>query len=81
MADLENFTCAICQRMVETRWEPRRACSTSVRPPVCRGCERDYGKPAKDGAFADRRTVAVGSSLAEALSCEAHRQQWPEAWR
>lgn len=77
-----DFTCAICERAVSTRWNgsgPR-----SIIPPLCLYCEGDYSRgrgKAVAGSYRDRRFVAQGHALAEALRCEAARQHWPLAWR
>lgn len=81
MSALADYVCVVCTQNVETRWARHWRGKDRLRPPCCARCERDYGRPAKDGALGDRRTVGVGSALAEALSCEAHRQLWPVAWR
>jgi len=77
---MQDYDCAICQRRVETRWFQRDG-PYKPRRPVCEYCEREYGRRAEAGAFADRRTVSVGSALAEALACEAARAMWPPEWR
>lgn len=75
------FHCAICERIVEMRWN-RYPGPDAVIPPLCNWCERDYsrgiGKPSH-GAFRDRREVMRGFALAEALLTTANRQQWQ--WR
>ena len=80
-AVLADYVCIICERKQDARWARHWKGRDRPRPPCCAHCERDYGRPAKDGAFGDRRTVGVGSALAEALACEAYRATWPEAWR
>lgn len=73
-----DFTCAICLRKVDMRWERpwRKDCNIA---PICRSCEvwysRGIGKPTA-GSFMDRRNVARGLALAEALKSEAGRQTW-----
>jgi len=63
------------------RYSHRGRCETIK--PVCWSCECDYskgvGKPL-GGTFRDRRNVARGIALAEALHCEAVRQTWPKSW-
>jgi hypothetical protein len=75
----DEFMCAICQRQVDTRWNHLRKGLNRIEPPVCCPCEREYsrgiGKPAS-GSFKDRRNVAQGVALAEALRCEAARMTW-----
>lgn len=72
---MTGFTCAICNREPDVRWEPKTG-RLRHRRPVCWYCEGEWGRPAKDSAFADRRTVAVGSALAEALASTAGFKQW-----
>ena len=73
-----DFECAICQRRIDMRWNPRRG-SGATLPPVCLYCEgiysRGHGKPS-GGTFRDRRTVTQGLALAEALRCEAAHKKW-----
>jgi hypothetical protein len=79
MVEAKDFTCAICQRTVDTRWNHLRPGPDRIEPPVCRPCEREYsrgvGKPI-GGSFKDRRNVTQGVALAEALRTEAARQTW-----
>lgn len=74
-----EFTCAICQRIVDMRWNHLRKGLNRIEPPVCRPCEREYargiGKPTA-GSFKDRRNIEQGVALAEALRCEAARKTW-----
>jgi hypothetical protein len=73
----EDFTCAICQRNVCMRWNGRGR-DRQVAP-VCTRCEGWYsegiGKPTA-GSFMDRRIVARGIALSQALHDAAARQQW-----
>jgi len=72
---MSEFVCTICDQSPDVRWEPRSG-PLRHRRPVCRYCEGEWGRPAKDGAFADRRAVAVGSALAEALASTAGFRLW-----
>lgn len=81
----EDFTCAICCRVVDMRWNfgrgPGRRGATL--PPLCAYCEGSYtqgvGKPSS-GSFADRRTAMQIAALAEGLRTEAARKSWPRSW-
>lgn len=75
-APLADYDCAICLRPVNTHFARYWRGRDALRPPLCRCCEESLGRPATAGAFADRRTVAVGSALAEALLGEASWKQW-----
>ena len=78
-AGSRDFTCAICQRRIDMRWNHCAKGWNRVDPPVCRPCEREYsrgiGKPVA-GSFKDRRNFIQGMALAEALRTEAVRQTW-----
>lgn len=76
----EDFDCAICQRRVCLRWNQRGALRQF--PPICRGCESHYGKrpiSMGPGTFRDRREIARGHAISEALRCEAAQQKWRQA--
>lgn len=72
-----DYTCAVCLRLVPMRWEHHKP--TMPIWPLCRWCEGEYargvGKPT-GGSFRDRREVARGFALAEALRCEAASLEW-----
>lgn len=71
------FTCAICQRAIDMRWN-RRGPDETI-PPVCRYCEGEYSRGVGvpfAASFRDRRVIAQGFALAEALRCEAVRMTW-----
>lgn len=76
-----DFICAICKRTIEMRWN--RPGRSQIIPPICLYCEGEYsrglGKP-KEGSPRDRRVVAQGLALSEALRAEAARMSWPKAW-
>lgn len=72
-----DFTCAICRRLIEMRWNrPGRG---ECIPPICLYCEGQFssgvGKPA-GGSFRDRRTVIRGFAIAEALRTAAAHKKW-----
>lgn len=77
----EDFTCAICERVISMRWNGRGP--GTIKPPLCLYCEGLYsqgvGKPSA-GALGDRRMVRQGFALSEALRCEAARKSWPDRW-
>lgn len=75
--DHEDFTCAICQRRIEMRWNFGR--SDAILPPICLSCERLYTEGVRApsaGAFRDRRNAVRILALAEAINSEVGRQQW-----
>lgn len=72
----QDYDCAICESRVDTRFAQHWTGRNKLRPPLCACCERYWGKPAKDGSFADRRTVAAGSAIAEALESTAGLKLW-----
>jgi len=76
---VEAFTCAICERQIDTRWNmPGRAMTI---PPFCQGCEHQYtqgiGMPTA-GSFRDRRQVQRGFAIAEALHSAAAQKRWSD---
>lgn len=72
-----DFCCAICQRIVDTRWN--HVGRDEEVPPICRWCEHEYtdrvGKPVA-GSFRDRRDAMRIYALAEALHTAAMRIHW-----
>ena len=70
------FTCAVCQRPVEC-WGFNQGADKQVEP-VCRYCEREYGRKTKlpDGSIMDRRKAVQIKALAEALHTEAAHIKW-----
>lgn len=73
-----DFTCAICLRKIDMRFNRFWRKEAHIAP-ICRSCEiwysRGMGKPTS-GAFMDRRNVARGLAIAEALRSEAARMTW-----
>lgn len=80
----EDFVCAICQRNVDRRWNPKDA--NEEFPPICRNCETlshygPYGQPRHRtrptaGSFRDRRMALRIGALADALVELAANQKW-----
>lgn len=74
---MTGFFCAICQRQICLRWNPRGRGSEIA--PICRYCEGEYtrgvGAPTH-GSFRDRREVMRLGALAEALRSLATRKEW-----
>jgi hypothetical protein len=74
-----DFTCAICERVISMRFNVYHAGRNKQHAPICAGCEtewaRNIGKP-EGGSFMDRRMVARGNAIAEALHSAALRQKW-----
>ncbi len=72
-----DYVCAICQRLVSTRWNIRGR--TQSIPPFCGSCEHEYtrgiGQP-RHGSFRDRREVMRGFAIAEALHNAAMQKKW-----
>lgn len=72
-----DFTCAICQRNIEMRWNFRRP--SEALPPICLSCEQVFsegvGKPTA-GSMRDRRMVRQGVALTEALRTAAAHRTW-----
>lgn len=79
-----DFTCAICQQVIDCRWNPRGA-SRQI-PPLCCQCERVSGhdwtgraryrtKPT-GGTHMDRRNATRILALADELAALAARIQW-----
>lgn len=75
----EDFTCVICQRVVDMRWSSFRVHRSTPIAPFCTTCEHTYtegvGEP-KHGSFRDRREVKRGLAIAEALQTAAVHQKW-----
>lgn len=79
-----DFTCAICQQVVDCKWNPRGA-SRQI-PPLCCQCERVSGydwagraryrsKPT-GGSHMDRRNATRIIALADELAQAASRLKW-----
>ena len=83
-----DFICAICQKAVDCRWNPRG--SGRQIPPICNICERvsgyDWnGRPRyrtnlKGGTFMDRRNATRILALADELSQAAKRIEWSKQY-
>lgn len=70
------FTCVICRRDVRDYRDLRNGRDRHISP-ICNGCERQAGnRKVNVGAFMDRRLALRGDAIANALSQEAHHQQW-----
>jgi hypothetical protein len=73
-----DFTCAICQRNVDMRFNRYWRKEAHIAP-ICRNCEIWYaagqGKPT-GGTFMDRRNVTRGLAITEALRTEAATKAW-----
>lgn len=80
MADPVKFNCVICEhefKLTRYGWPTYAPGPDMIIPPVCRGCEDDYGTIIRAaGSFRDRRIIAQVGALAEALRCEAARKEW-----
>jgi hypothetical protein len=73
------FSCAICHapRMQGT-WDKHLGADTPI-PPLCRSCERNWGKAVHPGHWQDRnrnrRMIRQISALAEVILATAHCHQ------
>lgn len=70
------FDCAICgSPQMTSPWDKHLGADTPI-PPLCRRCERDWGKPVPPGGWQDRnrdrRMIRQISALAEILSGTAY---------
>lgn len=77
-AGSRDFTCAICERRINMRFNRYWKKDAHIAP-ICHGCEIWYakgvGKPTA-GTFMDRRNVRRGFAIAEALRTEAAHATW-----
>jgi hypothetical protein len=73
------FDCAICLKpQMTSPWDKYLGADSCI-PPLCRRCERDWGKAVPPGGWQDRnrdrRIIRQVSALAEVLSATAYCKQ------
>lgn len=66
------FHCVICGKARPARWQSPQH---QDRPPLCWGCEQEFGTGQYGDANPDRRTIKQISALICALEIDAHRIQ------
>ena len=75
----QPFSCAICHApQMQNLWEKHLGADSPI-PPLCRRCERDWGKAVPPGCWhdrnRDRRMIRQISALAEVILATAYCHQ------